>query len=160
MQVLTLLRHAENDGDVLTAGGVIAAVKWGRAHDDVYDVAITSGAHRTAQTLANALVGGLTVRHEVRSDLGLLTPDPQTVSAAVAQLSTRTTAELAQSEPELARALGRQCANVLRRVLASAASEAHVIIVGHSPMLELGYVDLTREHLPLLAKCQSVELRM
>ncbi|NNC91352.1 MAG: hypothetical protein HKN80_02545, partial [Acidimicrobiia bacterium] len=57
-RTIELLRHTANDGDVLTADGIAAAIEIGRGLDGEYALAASSGAQRATQTIG-CLLGGL-----------------------------------------------------------------------------------------------------
>ena len=50
-----LRRHTDNDGDLLTADGVAAALELGAQLRGGYEVAVSTGAQRATQTLGLAV---------------------------------------------------------------------------------------------------------
>jgi broad specificity phosphatase PhoE len=56
-KTIDLRRHFKNDGDVLTAEGVDAATKAGKALTTRYQLAVSSGAQRATQAVACLLAG-------------------------------------------------------------------------------------------------------
>ncbi len=73
-KTVELRRHADADGDVLSGGGVEAALEIGRRLEGEYDLLISSGPQRATQTLACFLAGmgrrqpcGVTVQSGFRS---------------------------------------------------------------------------------------------
>lgn len=72
-----LRRHTDNDGDVLTPDGVVAAVGIGRRLEGTYQLVASSGAQRATQTvacllagLAELVPGGVIIEEGLRSTWG------------------------------------------------------------------------------------------
>jgi broad specificity phosphatase PhoE len=80
-KTIVLVRHTDNDGDVLTPQGVADAVAVEQTLDGAFTVAASSGAQRASQTvgcllsgLGQAVPGGVVVIEALRSLLAML-PD-------------------------------------------------------------------------------------
>ena len=138
-KTIELRRHFKNDGDVLTAEGVAAAVKAGRALTGRYRLAVSSGAQRATQAVACLLAG------HGKAVAGGVIVDPGLRSAHEARWI-----ELIGEAAALSA--------VLRRVFEALGDGEAAIVVGHSPTNEAAVLGLTGQIIAPLAKGKGVRI--
>src|SRR5699024_10747235 len=156
---IELRRHTDNDGDVLSADGVRAAVAIGTALTDPYDLLVSSGAQRATQAAACFLAGlGAGVAGGVIVDTGFRSRQEDRWKAAYAETGSGHIADFLAAAPELVKAEARQFTEAIRRVAELIPDSGHALVVGHSPMHEATVYGLTGETIEPLGKGQAVVL--
>jgi broad specificity phosphatase PhoE len=154
---IELRRHTDADGDVLTAEGVQNALAIGARLSGDYDLAVSTGAQRTTQTLACFLAalaqqvpGGVVVEPGLRSEVeDRWRSAYQTAGSGALQA-------LREADPELVAADSERLGAALRRVLDSLPDGGRALVVGHSPTNEAAVLGLTGEIVEPLAKGAGV----
>ena len=156
---IELRRHTDADGDVLTAGGVAAALEIGARLHGGYTVAVSSGAQRATQTLACLLAGlgeqvtdGVVVEPELRSQV------EDRWRAAYEKAGSGELAALREADPELVAEDSRRLSAALRRLLNNLPEGGSALVVGHSPTNEAAVFGLTGEAVPPLGKGAGVRV--
>jgi broad specificity phosphatase PhoE len=154
---IELRRHTDADGDVLTAEGVRAALAIGARLRGNYDLAVSTGAQRSTQTLACFLAGlaeqvpgGVIVEPRLRSEV-----EDRWRSAYQAAGSGELGA-LSDADPELVAEDSERLGAALRRVLEQLPDGGRAIVVGHSPTNEAAILGLTGEIVDSLGKGDGV----
>src|SRR5918911_638033 len=118
---IELRRHTDDDGDVLTAEGVAAALEIGTRLQGGYDLAVSTGAQRATQTLACFLAAlGERVSGGVLVEVGLRSQVEDRWRAAYEKAGDGALEPLRHADPELvaedSRRLGAALEGVLDRV--------------------------------------------
>ena len=154
---IELRRHTDNDGDVLTAEGVRAALDVGSRLTGGYDVAVSTGAQRATQTLAcflaalgEKLPGGVTVEPDLRSQI------EDRWRAAYERAGSGSLEALRGADPELVAEDSAVLGAALGRVFEQLAEGGRALVVGHSPTNEAAVLGLTGQAVPPLAKGAGV----
>ena len=154
---IELRRHTDNDGDVLTAEGVRAALDIGSRLTGGYDVAVSTGAQRATQTLAcflaalgEKLPGGVTVEPDLRSQI------EDRWRAAYERAGSGSLEALRGADPELVAEDSAVLGAALGRVFEQLAEGGRALVVGHSPTNEAAVLGLTGQAVPPLAKGAGV----
>jgi broad specificity phosphatase PhoE len=154
---IELRRHTDNDGDVLTAEGVAAALAIGASLRGGYHLAVSTGAQRATQTLACFLAalgqqvpGGVVVEPGVRSQV------EDRWRAAYEKAGSGALEALREADPELVAEDSERLGAALRRVLDGLPDGGRALVVGHSPTNEAGVLGLTGELVPPLGKGAGV----
>lgn len=156
---LVLLRHTDNDGDVLTPEGVAAAVDVGRALEGRVDLAVSSGAQRATQTLACILAGmGRPVDGGVIVEEGLRSQVEDRWRDAYREAGGGEMADFRRVAPDLVEAESRVLGAALRRVADRLEDSQRALVVGHSPTNEAAVLGLTGQDIASLGKGEGVEL--
>jgi broad specificity phosphatase PhoE len=150
-------RHTDAGGDVLTDEGVRAALAIGVRLIGNYDVAFSSGAQRTTQTLACFLAalaeqvpGGVVVEPGLRSEV------EDRWRSAYQSAGSGGLEALRDADPELVAEDSERLGAALRRVLESLPDGGRALVVGHSPTNEAAILGLTGEIVEPLAKGDGV----
>ena len=148
-----LRRHTDNDGDVLTADGVAAALRLGAGLAGGYRVAVSTGAQRATQTVACLLAAlGQAVPDGVVVEPGLRSEREDRWRAVAKEADGGDLAAMRAVDPgfvdEEAAALGAALGRVLDRL----ADGQRALAVGHSPTNEAAVLGLTGEQVAPLAK--------
>ena len=154
---IELRRHTDNDGDVLTAEGVRAALDIGSRLTGGYDVAVSTGAQRATQTLAcflaalgEKLPGGVMVEPDLRSQI------EDRWRAAYERAGSGSLEALRGADPELVAEDSAVLGAALGRVFEQLAEGGRALVVGHSPTNEAAVLGLTGQAVPPLAKGAGV----
>lgn len=157
---IELRRHTDNEGDVLTAAGVRAALELGRHGDVEVAVIVTSGAQRATQTAACMLASG-----QVRAARGVVvnpalrSTREQRWRELAREVGGGDLAAIRRTDPRFvdieAAALGR----ALRAVLDVLNDGERAVVIGHSPTNEAALLGLTHQEVAPLAKGQGVLVR-
>ena len=154
---IELRRHTDNDGDVLTAEGVRAALDVGSRLTGGYDVAVSTGAQRATQTLAcflaalgEKLPGGVMVEPDLRSQI------EDRWRAAYERAGSGSLEALRGADPELVAEDSAVLGAALGRVFEQLAEGGRALVVGHSPTNEAAVLGLTGQAVPPLAKGAGV----
>lgn len=154
---LELRRHTDNDGDVLSADGVRAALEIGARLSGGYDLAVSTGAQRATQTLACFLAAlGEKVPGGVVVEPGLRSRVEDRWRAAYERAGSSVLTALQEADPELVDAESAVLGEALRRVLGRLEEGGRALIVGHSPTNEAAVLGLTGRQVPPLAKGAGV----
>jgi broad specificity phosphatase PhoE len=154
---IELRRHTDNDGDVLTAEGVRAALDIGSRLAGGYEVAVSTGAQRATQTLACFLAalgervpGGAVVEPGLRSQV------EDRWRAAYERAGSGELEALRGADPELVEEDSAVLGAALRRVVERLGPSGRALVVGHSPTNEAAVLGLTGRLVPALAKGAGV----
>jgi broad specificity phosphatase PhoE len=154
---IELRRHTDNDGDVLTADGVRAALEIGSRLAGGYDLAVSTGAQRATQTLScflcalgETVPGGVVVEHGLRSQV------EDRWRAAYERAGSGELEALRSADPELVEEDSAVLGAALRNVLVRLAEGRRALVVGHSPTNEAAVLGLTGQVVPALAKGAGV----
>lgn len=152
-----LLRHTDNDGDFLTAGGIESAVEIGRNLSGGYRLVASSDALRAVQTAGCFLAGlGETVSGGVVVEPGLRSRREDDWRTAYSKCGKGDLDSLAQVDPDLVTDDSADLANGLRSVFARLDDGDRALAVGHSPTLEAAVLGLTGMIIAPLGKGEGV----
>ena len=152
-----LRRHTDNDGDVLTAEGVQAALEVGARLTGPYQVAVSSGAQRATQTLACFLAAlGQPVPGGVVVEPGLRSTVEDRWRDAYGDAGSGALGDLRAADPDLVAEDSERLGAALRRILDGLADGARALAVGHSPTNEAAVLGLTGQEVPPLDKGAGV----
>jgi broad specificity phosphatase PhoE len=148
-----LRRHTDNDGDVLTADGVAAALRLGAGLAGGYRVAVSTGAQRATQTVACLLAAlGQAVPDGVVVEPGLRSEREDRWRAVAKEADGGDLETMRAVDPgfvdDEAAALGAALGRVLDRL----EDGQRALAVGHSPTNEAAVLGLTGEQVAPLAK--------
>lgn len=156
---IMLLRHTDNDDDVLSADGVTAAVALGATLDGPFDLAVSTGAQRATQTIAcilgameTGVPGGVIVEPGLRSDV------EDRWRAAYQEAGGGELDDFMRVAPDLVDAESTILAAALRRVATRLDDGQRALVVGHSPTNEAAVYGLTGERIASLGKGEGVEI--
>jgi len=152
-----LRRHTDNDGDLLTADGVAAALELGAQLRGGYDVAVSTGAQRATQTLGCFLAAlGQTIPRGVVVVPGLRSEVEDSWREAYEKAGSGELPALREADPELVSEDSARLGEALRRVLDELPDGGRALVVGHSPTNEAAILGLTGGIVPPLAKGAGV----
>jgi broad specificity phosphatase PhoE len=152
-----LRRHTDNDGDVLSADGVAAALEIGKGLRGRYDLAVSSGAQRATQTIACFLAAlGQEVRGGVIVDTRFRSSVEDRWRAAFERAGAGDIASLRSVDPELVDSEARVLAAALEDVFTGLSDAGLALVVGHSPMQEAAVYGLTGQIVEPLKKGAGV----
>lgn len=156
-KTIVLVRHTDNDGDVLTPQGVADAVAIGRSLDGPFTVAASSGAQRATQTVG-CLLGGLgqTVPEGVVVIEALRSTVEDRWRAAYRTAGAGDLESLREADPDLVATDSVTLAGGLRSLLAMLPDGGRALAVGHSPTNEAAVLGLTGTMIPPLGKGEYV----
>jgi broad specificity phosphatase PhoE len=158
-KVVELLRHTDNDGDILTEAGVQAALKAGAQLSGDYNIMISSGAQRATQT-----IGCLLAASEIRVSGGVVVDDRFVSKVedrwrSVYKDSGATDLEgFRKADPELVESESRLCGAALVDVVNRLSDGGRALVVGHSPTQEVAALGVTGEVVRPLGKGESVRI--
>ena len=157
-KVLEIRRHTDNDGDVLSPDGVVAALRIGREElQDRYAVAVSSGAQRATQTIGCLLAGrGVSVPGGVIVDEGFRSEREDEWRAAYGETGSGHLDDFARVAPDLVEDDGAVLAGALRRTLDRLDDGEQALLVGHSPTSEAAVRSLTGVTVEPLGKGDGV----
>jgi phosphohistidine phosphatase SixA len=154
---IELRRHTDNDGDVLSADGVQAALEIGARLAGGYDLAVSTGAQRATQTLACFLVAlGEKVPGGVIVEPGLRSRVEDRWRAAYERAGSGALEALRNADPELVEEDSAVLGAALRGVLDRLTDGGRALVVGHSPTNEAAVLGLTGHEVPPLGKGAGV----
>jgi broad specificity phosphatase PhoE len=154
---IELRRHTDNEGDVLTAEGVAAALEIGARLRGGYHVGVSTGAQRATQTLACFLAAlGQRVPGGVVVEAGLRSQVEDRWRAAYEKAGSGALGALREADPELVAEDSERLGAALRRVLDGLPDGGRALVVGHSPTNEAAVLGLTGEIVSPLAKGAGV----
>lgn len=139
-----LRRHTANDGDVLTAAGVRAAVEIGSRLRGGYALLVSSGAQRATQTLGCFLAGlGERVEAGVIVEDGFRSVQEERWFAVARASGGGGLEAFLEADRELVEADAARFAAAVRRVLGALPDGGRALVAGHSPMHEAAVYGLT-----------------
>jgi broad specificity phosphatase PhoE len=157
---IELRRHTESDGDVLTAKGVLDAVRIGGKLHGPYDLVVSSGAQRATQTaacllagMAKPVAGGVVIDEGFRSEREARWREIYAGAKKKGDLEAFLLVDYPFVESE-----ARRFVAALRRVEAHTTEGGRSLVVGHSPMLEATVWGGTGDTIKALAKGSGVTL--
>jgi broad specificity phosphatase PhoE len=154
-----LRRHTDNDGDLLTADGVAAALELGAQLRGGYEVAVSTGAQRATQTLGCFLAAlGQQVLRGVTVEPGLRSEVEDRWRAAYEQAGSGELPALREADPELVAEDSARLGAALGRVVDGLPDGGRALVVGHSPTNEAAILGLTGEIVAPLGKGAGVLL--
>jgi broad specificity phosphatase PhoE len=156
---IILLRHTDNDGDVLSAEGVAAAVALGGTLNGPFELAVSTGAQRATQAIgcilgamATGVPGGVIVEPGLRSDV------EDRWRAAYREAGGGELDDFLRVAPDLVAAESTVLAAALRRVADWLDDGQRALVVGHSPTNEAAVYGLTGERIASMGKGEGVEI--
>lgn len=158
-KTIDLRRHFKNEGDVLSAEGVAAAVKAGKAQTGRYRLAVSSGAQRATQAVACMLAGhGKAVAGGVIVDPGLRSAHEARWMELIGEAGGDDLAAVRALDPDFVASEAAALSDVLRRVFDALDEGEAAIVVGHSPTNEAAVLGLTGQVIAPLAKGKGVRI--
>lgn len=158
-KTIDLRRHFKNDGDVLSAEGVEAAVTAGKALTGRYRLAVSSGAQRATQAVACLLAGhGKPVAGGVIVDPGLRSAQEARWIELIGQAGGDDLEAVRTLDPDFVASEAATLSGALRRVFDALADGEAAIVVGHSPTNEAAVLGLTGQVIAPLAKGKGVRI--
>lgn len=154
---IELRRHTDNDGDILSSGGVETALEIGGRLQGGYHLVATSGAQRATQTAACFLAGlGERVPGGVIVEEGLRSQREDDWRAAYSKAGAGDLGSLNGANPTLVEEDSRYLADGLRRILDRLDDGQRALAIGHSPTSEAGVFGLTEVIIEPLGKGEGV----
>jgi hypothetical protein len=154
-----LRRHTDNDGDLLTAAGVGAALELGAQLRGGYHVAVSTGAQRATQTLGCFLAAlGQTVPRGVVIAPCLRSEVEDRWRAAYEKAGSGELPALREADPELVADDSARLGVALGRVVDDLPDGGRALVIGHSPTNEAAVFGLTGEIVAPLGKGAGVLL--
>jgi broad specificity phosphatase PhoE len=152
-----LRRHTDNDGDVLTADGVAAALRLGSRLAGGYRVGVSTGAQRATQTVGCLLAAlGQPVPDGVVVEPGLRSEREDRWRAIYQEAGSGDLAALRDVDPDFVGEEAARLGSALGRVLGRLGDGERALAVGHSPTNEAAVLGLTGELVGPLAKGAGV----
>jgi broad specificity phosphatase PhoE len=152
-----LRRHTDNDGDVLSAEGVAAALRVGGGLAGGYRVAVSTGAQRATQTVGCLLAAlGQPVPDGVVVEPGLRSAREDRWRAIAKESGGGDLAAMRAADPDFVAEEAAALGAALGRVLDRLADGQRALVVGHSPTNEAAVLGLTGEPVAPLAKGAGV----
>ena len=152
-----LRRHTDNDGDMLTADGVQAAVELGKSLRGGYRVIVSSGAQRATQTAGCVLAGlGEPVPDGVVVEPGLRSRMEDRWRAAYRTAGAGDLESLRTADPELVGVDSELLAEGLSRIFDRLENGQRALAIGHSPTNEAAVFGLTGVIVVPMGKGQGV----
>ncbi len=152
-----LRRHTDNDGDMLTADGVQAAVALGRSLSGGYRVIVSSGAQRATQTAACILAGlGERISDGVVVESGLRSRMEDRWRAAYRAAGAGDLESLRMADPDLVGVDSELLAEGLGRIFDRLEDGQRALAIGHSPTNEAAVFGLTGVIVAPMGKGQGV----
>jgi broad specificity phosphatase PhoE len=159
MKTIDLRRHFKNDGDTLSAEGVAAAVKAGKALTGRYQLAVSSGAQRATQAVACLLAGyGKPVPAGVIVEPGLRSANEARWIELIGEVGGDDLEAVRAADPDFVMSEAAELSDALRRVFDALEDGQAAIVVGHSPTNEAAVLGLTGEIISPLAKGKGVRI--
>jgi broad specificity phosphatase PhoE len=152
-----LRRHTDNDGDVLTADGVAAALQLGTRLAGGYRVAVSTGAQRATQTVGCLLAAlGQPVPDGVVVEPGLRSQREDRWRAVAKEADGGDLLAMRAVDPGFVDEEAAVLGAALGRVLDRLGDGDQALAVGHSPTNEAAVLGLTDELVAPLAKGAGV----
>lgn len=158
-RTIVLLRHTDNDDDVLSPDGVAAGVRLGGALRGPFDLAVSTGAQRATQAVACILCGlGARVPGGVTVEAGLRSDVEDQWRAAYRRAGGGELDDFLRVAPELVAAEAAVLGAALRRVADRLDDGQRALVVGHSPTNEAAVYGFSGEKIASLGKGEGVEI--
>jgi phosphohistidine phosphatase SixA len=156
MKMIELRRHTDNDGDQLSAEGVVAARDIGGRLRGPYALFVSTGAARATQTLEiwREAVGQTDA--SVVVEPGLRSAVEDRWRAAAKQAGGSDLDQIRSVDPELVSGEALTLGAALRRVLDQLPDGGRALVVGHSPTNEAAVLGLTGEVVAPIGKGHGV----
>ena len=156
-KAVELRRHTDNDGDVLTADGVRAALEIGACLHGGYELLVSSGMQRATQTLACFLAGlGQRVPGGAIVEPGLRTETEGRWREIYAETGKPDLESFRLADPEFVAAEAERLGAALGRIFGALSESSRALAVGHSPTNEAAVFALTGQVVGPLAKGAGV----
>lgn len=156
-KTLKVLRHTDNDDDVLTGDGITEALRVGADLDGEYALAVSTGAQRATQTLACILANpGLRARRGVLVEAGLRSDHEDRWRAAYQEAGGGELADFQRVAPEFVDEEATTLGAALQRVADLLDDGERALIVGHSPTNEAAVLGLTGEPIASMGKGDAI----
>ena len=156
-KTVELRRHTDNEGDVLSADGIAAALEIGRKLESDYAVILSSGAQRATQAAACFLAGmGRRVPGGVRVDTRFRSEVEERWKGAYERAGAGDLASYEKADPDLVAKESELFAAALRDLMETLGDGERALVVGHSPMLEAAVYGLCGEIIDPLSKGAGV----
>jgi broad specificity phosphatase PhoE len=150
-------RHTDNDGDVLTADGMAAALRLGVGLAGGYRVVVSTGAQRATQTAGCLLAGlGQPVPDGVVVEPGLRSAREDRWRAVAEEADGGDLAAMRSVDPRFVDEEAATLGAALGRVLERLGDGERALAVGHSPTNEAAVLGLTGQLVAPLAKGAGV----
>jgi broad specificity phosphatase PhoE len=159
-KTLVLLRHTDNDGDVLSDEGVAAAVDLGSRLKGDYALAVSTGAQRATQTVACILAAGARATGGVVVEAGLRSDAEDRWRDAYQEAGGGELGDFRRVAPDFVEAEARALGAALRRVADRLEDGQRALIVGHSPTNEAAVLGLTGEEIASMSKGERVDIEI
>ncbi len=152
-----LRRHTDNDGDVLSADGVAAALRIGGGLAGGYRVAVSTGAQRATQTIGCLLAAlGQPVPDGVVVEPGLRSQQEDRWRAIAKEADGGDLAAMRSVDPDFVAEEAAALGAALGRVLERLEDGQRALVVGHTPTSEAAVLGLTGELVAPLGKGAGV----
>ena len=160
-KVVHLFRHTANEGDTLTADGVVAAVAIGARLTSDYSIAVSSGAQRATQTIA-CILGrlGSTASEGVVVVEALRSTREDQWREAYRKAGAGDLESLRAADPDLVAIDSPALAEGLRAAFALLAEGGRALAVGHGPTNEAAVYGLTGVVIDPLGKGDGIEITL
>jgi broad specificity phosphatase PhoE len=156
-KTVELRRHTDNDGDVLTADGVEAAVAVGRGLGADYRVGVSTGAQRATQALACMIAAlGRPVPDGVVVEPGLRSDAEDRWREIAGQASEKSLDGFREVDRHFVDGEAERLGAAIRRVLDRLDDGDRALVVGHSPTNEAAVLGLTGEVVGSMGKGEGV----
>jgi len=156
-KTVELRRHTPNEGDVLTAAGVKAALEIGRRMRGPIQVAASSGAQRATQAVGCMVAGhGQPVPGGVVVEPGLRSTREDRWRELVGQVGSEEIGALRAADRAFVDAEAATLAQGLRRLFDRLADGQRALAVAHSPTNEAAVLGLTGEVVAPFGKGEGV----
>lgn len=158
-KTIDLRRHFKNEGDMLTAEGVAAAVRAGKVMTGPYQLAVSSGAQRATQAVACLLAGhGKPVAGGVIVEPSLRSAHEGRWMELINEAGGDDLDTVRALDPDFVASEAASLSDALGRVLDALNEGEAAIVVGHSPTNEAAVLGLTGQVIAPLAKGTGVRL--
>ena len=158
-RTIELRRHTANEGDVLTAAGVAAAVAIGRALQGPYALIVSTGAQRATQSGACFIAGlGRSVPGGLVVDDGFRSRDEDRWRGIYAKTRKGDIEAFLIADYAFVQDEAKRFLTALQRVAMHTPEDGRSMVVGHSPMLEAAVWAATGEMIRALGKGKAVVL--
>jgi broad specificity phosphatase PhoE len=156
---IEIRRHTDNDGDVLTAEGVAAALEIGRRLRGDYLFLASSGAQRATQTAACFVAAlGERVPDGVIVEAGIRSGREDEWRAAYSRAGAGDLKSLEGADPNLVSDDSGALADGLRRLFERLDDGDRALAIGHSPTNEAAVLGLTGSYIDPMGKGDGVSV--
>lgn len=156
-KTIELRRHTPNEGDVLSAAGVKAALDIGRRMKARIQIAYSSGAQRATQAVGCMVAGhGKAVPGGVVVETGLRSKREDRWGELVGQTGREDIEALRAADRRFVDTEATTLGKALRRILDGLADGQRALAVAHSPTNEAAVFGLTGEVVAPLKKGEGV----